>query len=223
MSEQTNDIIHDLLTTVVKEPKKRGPKPKTAEEKEAIKIEKKLKKQAEKEEEEKKYKQWIEANPYEYKKKLYKNKKLPKDDPDYDAIHEHAEQINKKRSEIYESLFKPVVTSVVPIKKYKTPMDEIREVMKVINEEEEKEKKKQDRLKKMMEDDEEDDYKMYAPIVNDPYPRDIISELIQKSNEQNKSGTGKGGKKTDTNTKKNKKMSGGKRKSKRNRNSKKRI
>jgi hypothetical protein len=206
--------ITDLFTTLVKEPKKRGPKPKTAEEKEAIKIEKKLKKQAEKEEADKKYKEWIEANPYEYKKKLYKKKKLPKNDPDYESIHEAAENMNEKRREIYESLFKPVVTSVVPIQKYKSPMDEIKDVMKVIHEEEEKEKKKQDRLKKMMEEDEEQDYKMYAPMVSDPYPRDIISELIEKSN------TGKGVKKRKT--KKNKKISK-KRRSKTNRNSKRRI
>ena len=216
MSEQTNDLIHDLLTTVVKEPKKRGPKPKTAEEKEAIRIEKKLKKQAEKEKDAEEHRKWAEANPYKHKKMLYLNKKLPKDDPDYDAIHKEVEKSQKERNDFVDSLFKPVVTSVVPIKKYKTPMDEIREVMKVINEEEEKEKKKQDRLKKMMEDDQEDDYKMYAPIVSEPYPRDIISELIQKSNEQN---TGKGIKKK---TKKNKKSSK-KRKSKTNRNSKRRV
>lgn len=142
MSEQTNDLIHDLLTTVVKEPKKRGPKPKTDAEKEAIKIEKKLKKQAKKEEaSEAKKKPALDKN-YKQKTILYITNQLRKDDPDYPAIHEQVEKNNKeKRSELYESLFKPVVTSVVPIKKYETPMDEIREVMKVINEEEEKEKK----------------------------------------------------------------------------------
>ena len=201
---------------VKKEPKKRGPKPKTAEEKEAIKIEKKLKKQAEKEEASEAKKTPALDKNYKQKTILYITKQLRKDDPDYNAIHEQVEKNNKeKRSELYESLFKPVVTTVLPIKKYKTPMDEIKDVMKVINEEEEKEKKKQDRLKKMMEDD-DDNYGMYAPMVSDPYPQDIISELIQKSNEQN---TGKGIKKK---TKKNKKSSK-KRKSKTNRNSKRRV
>lgn len=217
MSELT-DLMSNLLTTdVKKEPKKRGPKPKTDAEKEAIKIEKKLKKQAKKEEaSEAKKKPALDKNNKQ-KTILYITNQLRKDDPDYPAIHEQVEKNKEKRSELYESLFKPVatVTSVVPIQKYKSPMDEIREVMKVINEEEEKEKKKQDRLKKMMEDDEEDDYKMYAPMVSNPYPQDIISELINKSNQQN---TGKGIKKK---TKKNKKSS--KRKSKRNRNSKRRI
>ena len=211
MSELT-----DLLTTIVKEPKKRGPKPKTDAEKEAIKIEKKLKKQAKKEEaSEAKKKPALDKNNKQ-KTILYITNQLRKDDPDYPAIHEKVEKNKEKRSELYESLFKPVatVTSVVPIQKYKSPMDEIREVMKVINEEEEKEKKKQDRLKKIMEDDEEEG-KMYVPMVSNPYPQDIISEIINKSNQQN---TGKGIKKK---TKKNKKFS--KRKSKRNRNSKRRI
>ena len=211
MSELT-----DLLTTIVKEPKKRGPKPKTDAEKEAIKIEKKLKKQAKKEEaSEAKKKPALDKNNKQ-KTILYITNQLRKDDPDYPAIHEQVEKNKEKRSELYESLFKPVatVTSVVPIQKYKSPMDEIREVMKVINEEEEKEKKKQDRLKKIMEDDEEEG-KMYVPMVSNPYPQDIISEIINKSNQQN---TGKGIKKK---TKKNKKFS--KRKSKRNRNSKRRI
>lgn len=238
MSEQTNDFISDLLTTdVKKEPKKRGPKPKTSVEKydyidelltkvnkkEEKEKERQIKKQAKKEEAAEAKKKPALDQPYKSKMMLYLGKKLRKDDPDYEAIHKEVEKNQKERNEYVDSLFKPVVTPVVPIKKYKTPMDEIREVMIVINEEEEKERKKQDRLKKMMEDDEEEDYKMYAPMVSDPYPRDIISELVQKSNQQNKSGTRKGGKKTDTNTKKNKKMSGGKRKSKRNRNSKKRI
>jgi len=216
MSDPT-DLMSNLLTTVVKkEPKKRGPKPKTDAEKEAIKIEKKLKKQAKKEEaSEAKKKPALDKNNKQ-KTILYITNQLRKDDPDYPAIHEQVEKNKEKRSELYESLFKPVatVTSVVPIQKYKSPMDEIREVMKVINEEEEKEKKKQDRLKKIMEDDEEEG-KMYASVVSNPYPQDIISELINKSNQQN---TGKGIKKK---TKKNKKSS--KRKSKRNRNSKRKI
>jgi hypothetical protein len=209
MSEATTDIK--------KEPKKRGPKPKTDAEKEKKERERKLKKQIKKEEAyEAKKTPALEKN-YKQKTILYITNQLRKDDPDYNAIHEQVEKNNKeKRSELYESLFKPVVTTVLPIKKYKTPMDEIKDVMKVINEEDEKEKKKQDRLKKMMEEDEEDDYKMYAPMVSVPYPQDIISELIQKSNEQN---TGKGVKKR--NTKKNKKMS--KKKGKSKRNSKKRI
>jgi len=213
MSEQTNDIIHDLLTTVVKEPKKRGPKPKTDAEKEAIKIEKKLKKQAKKEEaSEAKKKPALDKNNKQ-KTILYLSNQLRKDDPDYPAIHEKVEKNKEKRSELYDSLFRPV-TNATPIKKYETPMDEVRRVMKVINEEEEKERKKQDRLKKIMEDDEEEG-KMYVPMVSNPYPQDIISQLINKSNQQN---TGKGIKKK---TKKNKKSS--KRKSKRNRNSKRRI
>lgn len=83
-----------------------------------------------------------------------------------------------------------------------------------------KKRKKTRQIEKMMEDDQEGDYKMYAPVVRDLYPPDIISELIQKSNEQN---TGKGVKKRNTNTKKNKKFSKGKGKSKKNRNSKRRI
>jgi len=215
MSEPT-DLMSNLLTTIVKEPKKRGPKPKTDAEKEAIKIEKKLKKQAKKEEASEAKKKPVLDKNNKQKTILYITNQLRKDDPDYPAIHEQVEKNKEKRSELYESLFKPVatVTSVVPIQKYKSPMDEIREVMKVINEEEEKEKKKQDRLKKIMEDDEEEG-KMYVPMVSNPYPQDIISEIINKSNQQN---TGKGIKKK---TKKNKKSS--KRKSKRNRNSKRRI
>lgn len=208
MSEATTDIK--------KEPKKRGPKPKTDAEKEEKERERKLKKQIKKEEASEAKKTPALDKNYKQKTILYITNQLRKDDPDYNAIHEQVEKNNKeKRSELYESLFKPVVTSVVPIKKYKSPMDEIKDVMKVIDEEDEKEKKKQDKLKKRMEDDEEDDYKMYAPIVSHPYLQDIISELIQKSN------TGKGVKKRNTNTKKNKKMS--RRKGKSKRNSKKRI
>jgi hypothetical protein len=209
MSEVTDLIMKTILK---KEPKKRGPKPKTSAEKEEKEREQKLKKQMKKEEAAEAKKTPALDKTYKQKTILYITKQLRKDDPDYPAIHEQIEKNNKeRRSEMYESLFRPVVTSVVPIKKYKTHMDEIKDVMKVIDEEEEKEKKKQDRLKKMMEDD--DDYRMYAPMVSVPYPQDIISELVEKSN------TGKGVKKRKT--KKNKKISRGKRKSKRN--SKRRI
>jgi hypothetical protein len=195
-----------MKTILKKEPKKRGPKAKTSAEKEEKERERKLKKQMKKEEAAEAKKSPALDKTYKQKTILYITKQLRKDDPDYPAIHEQIEKNNKeRRSEMYESLFRPVVTSVVPVKKYKSPMDEIRDVMKVIDEEEEKEKKKQDRLKKMMEDD--DDYGIYAPMVSNPYPQDIISELIEKSN------TGKGGKKRST--KKNKKISRGKRKSKR--------
>ena len=204
MSEATTDIK--------KEPKKRGPKPKTDAEKEEKERERKLKKQIKKEEASEAKKTPALDKNYKQKTILYITKQLRKDDPDYNAIHEQVEKNNKeKRSELYESLFR---ATVLPIKKYKSPMDEIKDVMKVINEEDEKEKKKQDKFKKMMEDD-NDDYGMYTPMVSDPYPQDIISELIQKSN------TGKGVKKRNTNTKKNKKMS--RRKGKSKRNSKKRI
>jgi hypothetical protein len=214
MSKQTNDLIDDLLTSVVKkEPKKRGPKPKTDAEKEAKKIEQQIKKKAQKEEAtEAKKKPALDKNNKQ-KTILYLSNQLRKDDPDYPAIHEKVEKNKEKRSELYDSLFRPVTTAT-PIKKYETPMDEVRRVMKVINEEEEKERKKQDRLKKIMEDDEEEG-KMYVPMVSNPYPRDIISQLINKSNQQN---TGKGIKKKTT---KNKKSS--KRKSKTNRNSKRRV
>jgi len=202
MSEVTDLIMKTILK---KEPKKRGPKAKTSAEKEEKERERKLKKQMKKEEAAEAKKSPALDKTYKQKTILYITKQLRKDDPDYPAIHEQIEKNNKeRRSEMYESLFRPVVTSVVPVKKYKSPMDEIRDVMKVIDEEEEKEKKKQDRLKKMMEDD--DDYGIYAPMVSNPYPQDIISELIEKSN------TGKGGKKRST--KKNKKISK-KRKSKR--------
>ena len=207
MSEQ----ITDLLSTIVKEPKKRGPKPKTDAEKEAKKIEQQIKKKAQKEEATEAKKKPALDKPYKAKMILYLSNQLRKDDPDYPAIHEKVEKNKEKRSELYDSLFRPVTTAT-PIKKYETPMDEVRRVMKVINEEEEKERKKQDRFKKMMEDDDDEQHKMYVPMVSDPYPQDIISELIEKSN------TGKGIKKK---TKKNKKSS--KRKSKRNRNSKKRV
>ena len=204
MSEATTDIK--------KEPKKRGPKPKTDAEKEEKERERKLKKQIKKEEASEAKKTPALDKNYKQKTILYITKQLRKDDPDYNAIHEQVEKNNKeKRSELYESLFR---ATVLPIKKYKSPMDEIKDVMKVINEEDEKEKKKQDKFKKMMEYD-NDDYGMYTPMVSDPYPQDIISELIQKSN------TGKGVKKRNTNTKKNKKMS--RRKGKSKRNSKKRI
>ncbi len=202
MSEVTDLIMKTILK---KEPKKRGPKPKTSAEKEEKEREQKLKKQMKKEEASEAKKTPALDKTYKQKTILYITKQLRKDDPDYPAIHEQIEKNNKeRRSEMYESLFRPVVTSVVPIKKYKSPMDEIKDVMKVIDEEEEKEKKKQDRLKKMMEDD--DEYGIYAPMVSNPYPQDIISELIEKSN------TGKGVKKRKT--KKNKKISK-KRKSKR--------
>ena len=215
MSEQTNDIIHDLLTTVVKEPKKRGPKPKTAEEKEAIKIEKKLKKQAEKEKDAEQHRKWAEANPYKYKQTLYFDKKLPKDDPDYDAIHKEVEKVEKERSEFLDSMFKPVV----PIQKYKSPMDEIKDVMKVIHEEDEKKRKEEERINQIIEEN-----KKYAPVktMNTHYesePRDIIAELFEQMKEEEKNKTGKGGKKRKT--KKNKKTE--KRKSKKNRNSKRRV
>jgi hypothetical protein len=183
MSEQTNDIIHDLLTTVVKEPKKRGPKPKTAEEKEAIKIEKKLKKQAEKEKDAEQHRKWAEANPYKYKQTLYFDKKLSKDDPDYDAIHKEVEKAEKDRNEFLDSMFKPAVTSVVPVK-YKSPMDEIREVMKVIDEEEEKKRKEEEKINQIIEEN-----KRSAPLktMNTHYesePRDIISELFEQMKEE---------------------------------------
>jgi len=210
MSEVTDLIMKTILK---KEPKKRGPKPKTSAEKEEKERERNLKKQMKKEEAAEAKKTPALDKTYKQKTILYITKQLRKDDPDYPAIHEQIEKNNKeRRSEMYESLFRPVVTSVVPVNKYKSHMDEIKDVMKVIDEEEEKEKKKQDRLKKMMEDDE---YGIYAPMVSVPYPQDIISELVEKSN------TGKGVKKR--NTKKNKKMSREKRKSKRNRNSKRRI
>lgn len=203
MSEVTDLIMKTILK---KEPKKRGPKPKTSAEKEEKEREQKLKKQMKKEEAAEAKKTPALDKTYKQKTILYITKQLRKDDPDYPAIHEQIEKNNKeRRSEMYESLFRPVVTSVVPIKKYKSPMDEIKDVMKVIDEEEEKEKKKQDRLKKMMEDD-DDNYGMDIPMISDPYPQDIISELIEKSN------TGKGVKKRKT--KKNKKISK-KRKSKR--------
>lgn len=204
MSEVTDLIMKTILK---KEPKKRGPKPKTSAEKEEKEREQKLKKQMKKEEAAEAKKSPALDKTYKQKTILYITKQLRKDDPDYPAIHEQIEKNNKeRRGEMYESLFRPVVTSVVPVKKYKTPMDEIKDVMKVIDEEEEKEKKKQDRLKKMMEDDDDDNYGMYVPMVRHPYPEDIISKLIEKSN------TGKGGKKRST--KKNKKSSK-KRKSKR--------
>ncbi len=195
MSEQ----ITDLLSTIVKEPKK---------------IEQQIKKKAKKEEATEAKKTPALDKPYKAKMILYLSNKLRKDDPDYPAIHEKVEKNKEKRSELYDSLFRPVTTAT-PIKKYETPMDEVRRVMKVINEEQEKERKNQDRFKKMMEDDDDEQHKMYVPMVSDPYPQDIISELIEKSNQQN---TGKGIKKK---TKKNKKSS--KRKSKRNRNSKRRV
>jgi len=208
MSEVTDLIMKTILK---KEPKKRGPKPKTSAEKEEKEREQKLKKQMKKEEAAEAKKTPALDKTYKQKTILYITKQLRKDDPDYPAIHEQIEKNNKeRRSEMYESLFRPVVTSLVPVKKYKSPMDEIKDVMKVIDEEEEKEKKKQDRLKKMMEDD--DEYGMDVPMISDPYPQDIISELIEKSNQQNKSNSGKGVKKRKT--KKNKKISK-KRKSKR--------
>ncbi len=228
MSEPT-DLMSNLLTTVVKkEPKKRGPKPKTTDtekydyihelltkknKKDEKDREKEIKKKAKKEEAAEAKKKPALDKSYKQKMMLYLGKKLRKDDPDYPAIHEQVEKNKEKRSELYESLFKPVATviSVVPIQKYKSPMDEVREITKLIWEEEEKEKKEKDRLKKMMEDDDEQD-KMYVPMVSDPYPHDIITELVEKSN------TGKGVKKR--NTKKNKKIS---KKIKSRRNSKKRI
>lgn len=235
MSLPTTDFISDLFTTgVKKEPKKRGPKPKMNTEKydyidelltkvnkkEEKEKERQIKKQAKKEEAAEAKKKPALDQPYKSKMLLYLGKKLRKDDPDYDAIREQVEKNQKERNEYVDSLFKPIVTTVVPIKKYKTPMDEIREVMIVINEEEEKERKKQDRLKKMMEDDEEESKKYKSEplkqVVKTPQEQleeDYIYQLVKQSNEQNKNNTGKGVKKR--NTKKNKKISK-KRNSKRN-------